>query len=134
MHRLRIPVPLTKRMIAIAVGSLLAVLFVVILLSRSGGPAKDTAAGQPAHTPTAAHPTRVIITPTPALAPTPPPPAAEPPIDEPGLKAEDTSPKARRPKPPVEPAVAPASPFEHSRVSPMPRPRPKAERRIITDI
>jgi len=134
VHRLRIPVPLTKRMIAIAVGSLLAVLFGALLLSRSSGPAKDAAAGQSAHPPAAAHPTRVIITPTPSLAPTPPPPAAESPIDQPGLKTGETPPKPRRSKPPVEPAAGPASPPEHSRVSPTPRPRPKAERRIITDI
>ena len=120
-------------MIAIAVGSLLVVLFGAVLLFRSSGSTKNTDAGQLVHSPVAAHPTRVIITPTPPLAPTSPPPSAEIPVDPPAIKTGDTATKARRPKLPVDPAVTPVSPFEHSRVSPTPHPRPKAERRIITD-
>jgi serine/threonine protein kinase len=127
-HRLKIPLPPTKRMLAIAGGSLLVLLFGAFMLFRSGGPAKNNSTAQPVSAPVAAPPSHMTITPTPSL------PAAEIPADEQIPKAASTPAKARRPKSPVDPAAAPTDPFQDTKVSPTPRPRPKAQRRIITDI
>jgi hypothetical protein len=133
VHRFGIPVPLTKRMIAIAGGSLLVLLFGAFLLFRSGGPAKESATVQPVRTPAATPAPRAVITPTPSLPAEVVPP--DPP-DQSGRKAEESTAKVKRPKPPFDPSAEPAGPFENEnpKVSPRPRPRPKAERRIITDI
>jgi serine/threonine-protein kinase len=120
-HRLKIPLPPSKRVLAIAGGSLLVLLFGAFLLFRSGGPAKDKTTARPVPTPTVAPMPRVTITPTPS------PPAAEIPADQPGPKAGDATPKTKRIKGPVDP-------FEDTRVAPTPRPRAKPQRRIITDI
>jgi serine/threonine-protein kinase len=131
VHRFGIPVPLTKRMIAIAGGSLLVLLFGAFLLFRSGGPAKESATAQPVRAPAAAPAPRAIITPTPS----PPEEVVPPdPPDQRDPKARESTAKVKRPKPPVDPSAEPAGPFENPKVSPRPRPRPKAERRIITDI
>jgi len=139
-HRFGIPVTLTKRMIAIAGGSLLVLLFGAFLLFRSGGSAKESATVQPVRAPAAAPAPRAVITPTPS---TPSVPAVAAPVDQPEPKAAGTTAKIKRAKIPVDPSspfapsapsVAPAGPFEDTKVSPKPRPRPKAERRIITDI
>jgi serine/threonine-protein kinase len=154
-HRSRLPVPFTKRMIAIAGGSLLLLLFGAFLIFRSGVPAKDRATSQPVRVPAATHPPRVTITPTPSL----PPPEIL--VDQPAHKTGETPTKTKRPKPSVDPgakpadpfedskisltprphskpsvdpSTAPISPFEDSRVPPPPRPHPKPQPRIITDI
>jgi serine/threonine protein kinase len=132
VHRLRIPIPLTKRMAAVAGGSLLALLLGTFLIFRSGGSAKGGANGQSVRTMTAAPASRVMITPTPS------PPAVTGPADQRGSRTEGTRAKTRRSKVPVDSAAAPAghfkNPFEDSSVSPTPRPHPKAKRRLITDI
>ena len=133
VHRFGIPVPLTKRMLAIAGGSLLVLLFSAFLLFRSGGSAKESATVQPVRAPAAEPAPRAVITPTPSLPAEVLPP--DPP-DQSGPKAGESTAKVKRHKPPVDPSAEPAGPFENEnpKVSPRPRPRPKAERRIITDI
>ena len=121
-HRLKIPLPPSRRVIVIAGGSLLVILFGVFLIFRSGGPAKDKTTAQPWPTPAAAPMPRVTITPTPS-----PPEAATDPVDQQGSKAGDATPKPKRIKGPVDQ-------FEDTKAAPTPRPRPKTQRRIITDI
>jgi eukaryotic-like serine/threonine-protein kinase len=127
-HRLKIPLPLTKRMLAIAGGSLLVILLGMFLIFWSGGPAKNNATGQPVPAPVVAPAPRMVITPTPSLEP------AAAPAPEVGGKPGAATAKAKRPKPLLDPAVAPTPPPENPRASPTPRPRPKTQRRIITDI
>jgi serine/threonine protein kinase len=127
-RRLGIPLSPTKRVLAIAGGALLVVLVGAFLLFRSGGPAKEGASGLPIRVPAAAPPPRAVITPTPSL------PAAVAPADQPGPKAAEIAPKAKRPKQAGDPSSTTAGPVEDTKTSPKPRPRPKAERRIITDI
>jgi serine/threonine-protein kinase len=131
VHRFGIPVPLTKRTLAIAGGSLLVLLFGAFLLFRSGGPAKESATVQPVRAPAAAPAPRAVITPTPSLPAEVVPPE---PHDQSGPKAVESTAKVKHPKAPVDPSAEPARPFENPKVSPRPRPHPKAERRIITDI
>ena len=128
VHRLRFPVPLTRRMIAIAGGSLLALLFGAFLIFRSGGPTKEGASIQPVHEPVVAPRPRMVITPTPSL------PAAAVPADQRSPEAGETTTKTKRSKVPVDPSVAPTNPFENLKVSPTPRPHLKTKRRLITDI
>ncbi len=120
-QRLRIPVPPTNRTIAIAGGSLFVILVGAFLLLRSGGPAKESAA-RPVRMP-APH---VLITPTPS------PPVAPVPAGSP--QAPETRAKIRHSKRSVDPSAIPAGPFEKPKPVPASRRRPKAERRIITDI
>ena len=126
-HRLRIAVPLSKRMLAIAGGSLLIILVGAFLLLRPGAPAKDGVTVQPLRSPASLPPSRVVITPTPSL------PTTVVPAEEPGSKAPEIPARTRRLKSLVDPSAAPAGPFENPKPS-SPRPRPKADRRIITDI
>ena len=127
-HRHKIPLPPSKRVLAIAGGSLLVLLFGAFMLFRSGSPAKDKTTVQPVRASAAAPMPRVEITPTPS------PPPAEIPADQPVPKAEATPSKAKRPKPAVDPSAAPLGPFEDTKAPPAPRPRAKPQRRIITDI
>lgn len=130
-HRSRLPVPLTKRAMAIAGGSLLVLLFGAFLVFRSGGPAKDRTTSPPMSAPVAAPAPRVTITPTPSLPVVGGPNA---PADQVGRKAGESTAKVKRPRPPADPSIAPGGPFEEPTASPRPRGRSKAKRRIITDI
>ena len=127
-RRLGIPLSPTKRMLAIAGGALLTLIVGAFLLFRSGGPAKESASGLPIRVPAAAPPPRAVITPTPSL------PEAVPPAEQPSPKATEIAAKAKRPRPSGELSATPAGPIEDTKTSPKQRPRPKAERRIITDI
>jgi serine/threonine-protein kinase len=127
-HRLKITLPPSKRVIAIAGGSLLVLLFGAFLIFRAGGPARDKTTAQPMPTPAARPIPRVTITPTPS------PLVAELPADQPVPKTGATPAKAKRPKPPLDPAAAPLGPHEDTKPAPAPRTRAKPQRRIITDI
>jgi serine/threonine-protein kinase len=120
VHRLKIPLHPTKRMLAIAGGSLLVLLFGAFLLFRSGAPVKE-----PMRAAAAVSAPRVVITPTPSS------PVVAAPVEP---KAVESTAKTKRSKPVVDPGAATVAPFEDTKASPKPRQRPKAERRIITDI